>query len=78
VKYPPPNVHWLEVPGVVQVVIAAYDPERGWVSTKRGMLYGGHHGEPPLIGQPIEKVLEIVDREVHSGVRAIKARWEEP
>lgn len=64
---------WPEIPGMIQMVLATFVPTRGWLTTKRSVIYGGHHGEPPMITKP-EKAFEIMQVELRSGLIAMKHR----
>jgi hypothetical protein len=71
----PPMRGLLEVPGMVQMVLTVYDPERGWLTTKRGIIHGGRHGELPLIEKSVDEVVDILSVELRTGIRAMQSRW---
>lgn len=68
--------HLLKIHGMVQVVMFVWCEDRGeWLHTRRGVIYGGRHGEPPMLEQPIEKLETTVLTEVRGGLRALAHRW---
>jgi hypothetical protein len=72
--FTPASMSWPEAPGMVQMTIASFIPNKGWLVTKRSMLYGGRHGPPPLIDDDEDKILEIMTHELRSCIRAMKQR----
>ncbi|HEX5016488.1 MAG TPA: hypothetical protein VFX15_02750 [Actinomycetes bacterium] len=72
----PNEVSWPEVPGMIQMTLATFVPGKGWLTTKRSMIYGGRHGEPPMIDD-IEKAHEIMSHELRTGLRAMKHRLDQ-
>lgn len=72
----PWGVNWPESPKLVQMTLAVYIPGKGWLTTKRGIIYGGRHGEPPLIDFDVDVIVERLTPELRSGIRAMKHRLE--
>jgi hypothetical protein len=72
--FTPNSIRWLEVPGMVQMVLGTFVPGKGWLVTKRGVIYGGRHGPPPLIADDVDKVVEHLLPELRSGIRAMKKK----
>lgn len=70
-----PLPSWLKVHGMIQIAMVVYDEERGWLITKRGAIYGGRHGEAPMIAGDLPVLERIIGVEIRSGLRALKARW---
>lgn len=66
---------FVRVHGMIQVLMAVWDEERGWLTTKRGVIYGGRHGEPPMIEDQPEKIAAIIQPEVATGLRALQKGW---
>lgn len=63
-------------PNQIVMVMAAWIPDHGWLVTRRGMIYGGKHGQPPLLDLPWDELKEIVAREATSSARAIQHRYQ--
>lgn len=61
------------LPGAIQILMAVYIPGKGYLATRRGMIYGGRHGEPPMVSDP-DKAWEIAAVEVQGGLRALSHR----
>jgi len=72
----PSQMSWPEIDGMVQVVMAVYVKGEGWLWTRRGMIYGGRHGEPPTIEKPEEALFDIVALEVKTGLRAMRHTYQ--
>ena len=70
----PYAVGWPEIPGMVQMTLAVFVPNRGWLTTKRSVIYGGRHGPPPMIDDDAEEIENIMRHELRSGLRAMKER----
>lgn len=70
----PPTFRASRTPGLVQMVLVTYVPGKGWLATRRGAIYGGHHGRPPLIEDSLERVMEVMTVELRSGIRAMQHR----
>jgi hypothetical protein len=64
---------WPELPGMVQVRMAVWDPERGWLTTRRGIVV---HGPIPTIESP--DIEEHLMYEVKGGLRAMQHAWKKP
>lgn len=73
--YESPPMH--PVPGLFQMVLAVYDRERGWITTKRSIIYGGRHGDAPWVDLPLEDIEKVMSIELRTGIRAIKYAWEQ-
>lgn len=61
----------------IQVVIVCWIEGKGWLATRRGLVYGGRHGEPPTIDMSLGEMHPIVHQQVDNGLRAMKHRYEE-
>lgn len=61
--------------GLVQVLMAVWVPGKGYLITKRSIIYGGRHGDPPLIMD--QASWPIVESEVRGGLRTLAHRYEE-
>lgn len=70
----PASMRWPEIPGMVQMVLATFVPDKGWLVTKRSAIYGGRHGRPPLIEDTEGAIVDVMAPELRSGIRAMKAR----
>jgi hypothetical protein len=73
--FSPSAMRYPEVPGMIQMVVASFIPDKGWLVTKRSIIYGGRHGPPPLIYDDEEKILGIMTHELRSAIRAMKHRF---
>jgi hypothetical protein len=62
-------VGFRKIPGMIQMVMAVWVPEEGWLHTKRGITACG-----PIKAQPVGE--DAVVLEAKSGYRAIQHRLE--
>jgi hypothetical protein len=62
--------------GQVQMVMGVWDEQRGWLTTRRSMIYGGRHGEPPMIER--DDAVSIIESEAGNGFRAMQTSWRKP
>lgn len=67
----PNDYPWHEMHGEVQIRMAVFDRERGWLVTRRSIV---RHGIIPTIERD-EGLEESVVLEVKGGLRALKHAW---
>lgn len=70
------TVGFRRVPGAIQILTAVWIPGKGYLASKRSMIYGGHHGEQPMITD-LDKAEAIVGLEVRGSLRALAHRYAE-
>lgn len=65
---------FVETPGLVQMLMAVWVPGKGWLVAKRSMIYGGRHGEAPMVDGDLSVLEQAVAIEAKTGLRAIQSR----
>lgn len=73
-EFTPNHWPWHEIPYMVQLRLAVWDPRRGWLTTRRGITHSG----PARIDQDPFTLEEEIVREVRMALRAMRHRWNEP
>lgn len=67
----PNDPPWEEVDGLIQARVSVFVAGKGWLTSRRSLIYGGRHGEPPMIIGP-ESSDDIVLMEVKTMLRALR------
>lgn len=65
-------------PERLQMVLTAFIPGRGWLTTRRGTIYGGRHPREPLITDDEELLVRDMTIELRGSIRAMQHRLRRP